>query len=203
MIEVLLPRKSSNLDKKMLRVGASMLRQKGAAALSVREVAKKAGVNLGMFNYYFKNKNEFINIILDDVYSAFIAELRENQTHSLEDVLMSMAKFSRTHHQSILSMLGDVLSGEKNVVRFLQKNFSTHFDILSEALTKYFDENDYDPKYQEHAFRFFISTIGLPNLVMGFKIKINSKLKQELDSDESLRRRVCAAINGLEYICKD
>lgn len=196
-------RKSNNLDKKMLRVGANMLRQKGAAALSVREVAKKAGVNLGMFNYYFKNKNEFIKIILEDTYSSFIAELREKQTHSLEHVLLSMAKFSRNHHQTVLSLLGDVLADEKNVVRFLQSNFSTHFTILFEVLTKHFNESDYKPKHLEHAFRFLVSAIGIPNLVIGFKVKLNSKLKPELDSDENLQRRVRAAIAGLEFICKE
>ena len=133
-----MPRKSKNLDKKMLRVGSTILRQKGAAALSVREVAKKAGVNLGMFNYYFKDKNEFIKIVLEDTYSPFITELRENQTHSLEEVLFSMAKFPRNHHQTVLSLLGDALAGEKNVVRFLQKYFTAHFAILFDVLTNQF-----------------------------------------------------------------
>lgn len=198
-----MPRKSKNLDKKMLRVGATILRQKGAAALSVREVAKKAGVNLGMFNYYFKDKNEFIKIVLEDTYSPFITELSENQTHSLEKVLFSMAKFSRNHHQTVLSLLGDALAGEKNVVRFLQKYFTAHFAILFDVLTKHFEENGYDSKYLEHAFRYLISSIGLPNLMVGFKIKMNPKLKQELDDDESLRRRVRSAMSGLEFICKD
>lgn len=198
-----MPRKSKNLDKKMLRVGATMLRQRGAAALSVREVAKKAGVNLGMFNYYFKDKNEFIKTILEDTYSPFITELRENQTHNLEDVLFSMAKFSRNHHQTVLSLLGDALAGEKNVVRFLQKNFSTHFAILFEELTIHFEENRYDSKYLEHAFRYLISSVGLPNLMAGFKIKMNPKLKQKLDDDETLRRRVRSAMSSLEFICKD
>jgi hypothetical protein len=114
-----------------------------------------------------------------------------------------MAKFSRNHQQSILSLLGDVLSGEKNIIRFLQKNFTTHFTILFEALTKHFKENSYDPKYLEHAFRFLISSIGMSNLLVGFRTKMNPKLKQELDSDESLRRRVRAAISGLKLICID
>jgi AcrR family transcriptional regulator len=184
----------------MLRVGATILRQKGAAALSVREVAKKAGVNLGMFNYYFKDKNEFIKIILEDTYSPFIAELRENQTHNLEEVLFSIAKFSRNHHQIVLSLLGDALAGEKNVVRFLQKYFTTHFAILFDVLTKHFEENGYDSKHLEHAFRYLISSVGLPNLMVGFKIKMNPKLKQELDDDKRLRYRVRAAMGGLKFI---
>jgi AcrR family transcriptional regulator len=187
----------------MLRVGATMLRQKGATALSVREVAKKAGVNLGMFNYYFKDKNEFIKTILANTYSPFIVELRHNQTLNLEEVLLSMAKFSRNHHQTILSLLCDVLAGEKNVVRFLQNNFTIHFSILFEALTTHFQQNGYNSKYTEHAFRYLISSIGLPNLMIGFKIKLNPKLDQEPDSDESLRLRVRAAISGLKFICPD
>ncbi len=180
-----------------------MLRQKGAAALSVREVAKKAGVNLGMFNYHFKDKNEFIKMVLEDAYSPFITELRENQAQNLEEVLLSLAKFSRNYHQSVLSLIGDVLSGEKNVAQFLRKNFTTHFAILFEVLTKHFVECNYNPKYLEHAFRYLISSVGLPNLLVGLKIKMSPKLKQELDSDSCLRRRVRAAMNGLEFICKD
>lgn len=198
-----MPRKSNNLDKKMLRVGASMLRQKGAAALSVREVAKKAGVNLGMFTYHFKDKNEFIKMVLEDAYSPFITELRESQAQNLEEVLLSMAKFSRNYHQPVLSLIGDVLSGEKNVAQFLRKNFTTHFAILFEVLTKHFEECNYNPKYLDHAFRYLVSSVGLPNLLVGLKIKMNPKLKQELDSDDSLRRRVHAAMSGLEFICKD
>ncbi len=180
-----------------------MLRQKGAASLSIREVAKKSGVNLGMFNYYFKDKNEFIKSILEDTYSPFIAELTKHQTHGLEEVLFSMAKFSRNHHQTILSLLGDALAGERNVVRFLQKNFTIHFAILFDELTNHFEDNKYDSKYLEHAFRFLVSSVGLPNLMLGFKIKMNPRLKQEIDDDDNLRRRVRSAMSGLEFICKD
>lgn len=114
-----------------------------------------------------------------------------------------MAKFSRNHHQTVLSLLGDALAGEKNVVRFLQKNFTIHFTILFEVLKKHFEERGYNRKHQEHAFRYLICTVGLPNLIVGFKIKLSSKLKQNLDSDESLRRRVQAAIGGLKFICQD
>lgn len=203
ILEDHLPRKSHNLDKKMLRFGATILRNKGAAALSIREVARKAGVNLGMFNYYFDNKNEFIKMILEEAYAAFILELKEHQTKNLEDVLFSMAKFSRNYHQELLSLLGDVLSGEKNVIRFLHKNFTTHFTILFDVLVKHFNKNGYNQKHLEHAFRYLISTVGLPNLLLGVQNKIRPASKMAPDSDENLRRRIQAAVSGLQFICPD
>lgn len=179
-----------------------MLKKKGAAALSVREVAKVAGVNLGMFSYHFKNKNEFITRILQDAYAPFVTEMKESQDPNLEHVLYSMAKFSRTHHQSVLLLLVDVLSGEKNVARFLKKNFTAHFTILAEVLTLHFHKNGYEEEHFDHAFRYLVSSVGLPNLFVGLKLGKGPKSKPAPDTDQTLKRRVRAAILGLELICK-
>lgn len=198
-------RKSRNLDKKMLKVGGVLLKKKGVAGLSIREVARKAGVNLGMFNYYFEGKDHFVKEVLEEVYTPFIADLKTPQNHSqsLEEVLFKMAVFSRDHCHAILSVLTDVFMGERAVIRFLSRNFTDHFHILKDILKKYFEENGYDQKHIDHAFRYLISTVGLPNLLVGIEVRLKPTSKPSMDSDEYLKRRVQAAIGGLEFICGD
>lgn len=197
-------RKSRNLDKKLLRIGAQILRQKGASGLSMREVAHRAHVNLGMLSYYFKNKNDFIQKILEEAYAPFIHQLLTSQKfpNDLEEILFQMAAFSRDHQTYLLSLFADILTREKNVIRFLQKNFTDHFEILHQSLTKHFNEKGYDMTHYDHAYRYLIAVTGLPNLLAGIRSQLSGQKKPVTDNDERLRKRIQASIKGLDIICQ-
>lgn len=195
-------RKSSNLDEKMLRVGANVLKKKGAAKLSIRDVTQKAGANLGMFNYHFGSKEKFILQVLEQVYSEFIVDLEKSKVSSsgLEAVLFRMAVFSRDNKTLILALMGDVLSGETIVTKFLKNHFITHFSILHEALMTHCQTNGFPTRNLEHAFRFLIGAVGLPNLLLELSGKLNSEQPVTEDSDAALKLRTRAAISGLNVL---
>lgn len=196
-------RKSNDLDKKMLRAGALLLRKGGLSTFSVRDVTKKANVNLGMFNYHFGNKDNFIKRLLDEAYTPFILDLESHrsQDNGLEEILFRMACFSRDHSESLLHLLADSLSHEKNVVHFLKSNFTQHLAILQDAITAYFEVNNYPSGAKDHAFRFLIAAVGLPNVMSSLRVKFMPSKTTQLDNDEALRRRVRAALAGLSILC--
>ncbi|MBT4791006.1 MAG: TetR/AcrR family transcriptional regulator [Halobacteriovoraceae bacterium] len=133
-------RKSTNTDQKLLKCGRKLLIKKGASQLSIREVAKAADVNLGMFNYHFGNKDKFIEQILAEIYTEFLAgfKLDENQTMSevevLEHQLFLIARFARDNRHLILVLLNDVLNGEKAVQKFAKQNVRKHFVLLAKTI---------------------------------------------------------------------
>ncbi len=196
-------RKSNDLDKKMLRAGALLLRKGGLSTFSVRDVTKKANVNLGMFNYHFGNKDNFIKRLLDEAYTPFILglESQRSQDRGLEEILFRMACFSRDHSESLLYLLADSLSHEKNVVHFLRSNFTQHFAILQDAITIYLEENSYPAEAKDHAFRFLIAAVGLPNVMSSFRLRFMPSKTTQLDNDDALRRRVRAALAALPILC--
>jgi AcrR family transcriptional regulator len=69
--------KAKSYDR-LIKIGIELTRQKGLESFNVRELCLKAKVNLGMFHYYFKNKNKFNEIILKSVYSELMRDIKIN-----------------------------------------------------------------------------------------------------------------------------
>ncbi len=134
-------RKSTHTDKKLLAEGRKLLIKSGASKLSIRAIADAAQVNLGMFNYHFGSKENFIQTILGEIYEDFLLgfELGEskndNELDTLRLQLLLITKFTRDNRHLILVLLNDVLSGEKTVQKFARVNMKKHFSLLATTLT--------------------------------------------------------------------
>ena len=70
-----MPRPSRNLDHALLAAGRELFPERGCAALSVREVADAAGVNLGMFHYHFKSRDVFLRSLMQQAYEEMFTRL--------------------------------------------------------------------------------------------------------------------------------
>ena len=64
-------RPSAHLDKKMIAAGKKIIMKEGSEGLTVRKICAKAGVNLGMFNYYFKTRDNYIGILAKEINNDF------------------------------------------------------------------------------------------------------------------------------------
>ena len=81
-----MPRPSRNIDELLLRTGREVLAESGSRALSIRHLTQRAGVNLGMFHYHFKSRENFIRTLLQQMYDEMFASLslqveREASSH--------------------------------------------------------------------------------------------------------------------------
>lgn len=192
-------RKSNDLDKKMIAAGIELIQERGIARLSTREIADRAGANLGMFNYHFGTKEKFILKILNHFYQKFLDDLKglNGEDPELETVLLQIAAFSRDNRRLLTPILSDVLAGDKVVTRFLKKNFSKHFLFLQLALQRHLKQKNLSALNPHHAIRFLIGAVGVPNILLEISEK-GSRIKSSPESDEELVSRVKAAIIGLE-----
>lgn len=129
-------RPSGNTDKKLIQAAIALFPETGFTNLKVRDVAKKAGVNLGMFHYHFKNKEEFIRHILIDVYEQFFNTFQLETSTSddpelrLRNAIRIMGKFFRENRKMIIPLINDVLFGNKEIQQFLAVNMQRHMKIL-------------------------------------------------------------------------
>lgn len=197
-----MPRKSNNLDKKMLTAGIALLKKHGVSKLSVREVASKAGANLGMFSYHFGTKDQFILQALNQIYLSFLAELENtsDDKQDLEGVLFQIAVFSRENREILTSILSDVLANDRMVTSFLHTNFSKHFELVSLALDAHLRNRKLTVSNSHQAIRFLIGAVGIPNIMLEVYNRVSRK-KKLAETDAELRMRVMAAIVGLETMC--
>lgn len=192
-------RKSNDLDKKMIQAGIRLMKKGGASNLSVRDVAKEAGANLGMFAYHFGTKEQFILRALNDIYLGFLVDLGKahDDTGDLDGVLFQIATFSRDHREILTAILSDVLSSDPVVTAFLRKNFSRHFELLRKALDTHLQKRNLDVTNPHHAVRFLIGAVGIPNILLEVYNR-GTRKKTSAETDAELKMRIKAAILGLE-----
>ena len=130
-------RPSQNIDQRLLDAGMELLPQTGCRGLSARRLAEHAGVNLGMFHYHFKTRDNFIRTLLGQVYermfSMLVLRAQEGATpvQKLRDALLVLAQFGRKHRLLLQRIFGDALGGETVAVEFLQTNVPRHLAVLA------------------------------------------------------------------------
>jgi AcrR family transcriptional regulator len=106
----------------------------------MRAVAKKAGVNLGMFHYHFKSKEVFIARVAAELYEQFFrtftleAETGRDPKERLQNAIKSLVRFARDNRRMILAMVRDVLDGNQQLVRLLEALIPRHGIILLRLL---------------------------------------------------------------------
>ncbi len=108
----------------------------GATGMSLKMVADKAGVNLGMFSYYFKTKSNFIRKVLeslaDDARKEVKIEVPEGTT-SIEKLRYFLTVMGRTFHDQrklALAMYRDLLNQDRDVTAFLVANMERQMQFL-------------------------------------------------------------------------
>lgn len=204
-------RKSSHADRKLISEGRRLLIKKGASSLSIRELADAAGVNLGMFSYYFRNKETFTQIILEEIYNDFLSDLAvDEESDDLENLrrqLLVMAKFARDNRVLILSLLNDVLNKERAVQKFVRAKMNRHFLIIAKTVKRCQRKGIVINGPLPLILTQIVGSIGLSNLIpeaikrLGINKAFNNgigTLTKSLTSDDALYQRVDMTLRGLK-----
>lgn len=133
-------RPSQNIDQRLLAAGFELLPVTGCRGLSARKLTEHAGVNLGMFHYHFRTKDNFIRTLLNQTYEqmfsvlAIKAQEGKSPQQNLRNALKVLAHFGRTHQQLLLRIGADALAGEQVAAEFLQVNVPRHLSIIARLI---------------------------------------------------------------------
>ena len=129
-------RPSRNVDIQLLAAGRELYPATGASGLSVRKVAERAGVNLGMFHYHFGNKDAFVRALLQSLYEEMFADLQTATAGSIDPVLglrsalKVIARFARDNRVLLRRLMADAAAGEAPALDFVRANFPRHFALV-------------------------------------------------------------------------
>lgn len=194
----------------MIQAAQELLPKVGCSGLNLRDVARKARVNLGMFHYHFGSKDEFTRAVLQQTYELFFKEFNlaveqenENPRRALEAALFAFARFVRDNRQLIVALLRDVLNGNKIVLQFVQENIGRHVGVILDLIQKAHPELRFTT---QAALVFLLSTVNVPILVTELVRLTGSKrvfgltsseFSEIIASDEALRNRIGLAVDGL------
>jgi AcrR family transcriptional regulator len=135
-------RPSHKADEQLIEAALALMPRQGLASLRIRQVARRAGVNLGMFHYHFKSKSAFIRRVLQTFYARFFDRLTQAigaaegapPRDRLRAGMLAIIRFGREHRGHMLSILRDALDGNAEAIAFIRENFPRHIAILYRLL---------------------------------------------------------------------
>jgi AcrR family transcriptional regulator len=165
-----MPRPSQRFDLALLESGRVLFPQAGCAGLSVRAVAEHAGANLGMFHYHFKSKDNFLRVLLADLYERMVVDLHAaiepsaDARERLRRGLLVFGRFVRDHRRILARVWADALAGQPIAREFMQANGPRHLGVLERLFRDAQSERAIDPMAPVQRLMFALGAIALPML---------------------------------------
>ncbi len=205
-------RPPSGTDLKLKAAGRKLLQEKGITGLTVREACRVAGVNTGMFHYYFGSKEEFLKAVLKEMYAEFMLSFKAGVAvagtprERLKNALVEVGKFARSVRSVAPMIFADLAHGKKEAFAFVRGNFTEHVQQIA-ALTA---ECRRASSVQNRSIAFIISSLVsvmvFPMLVSGVFERNGVKVlhglpiedvRGELFSESGIMERAEIAVRGI------
>ncbi len=128
-------KRSETTKEHIISVGLGLAKAGGLKGFSLRRLCKEADVNLGVFHYYFKTKDNFNEYMLKKLYGELMAPLnaecaRGKGSQNIETILSAIRVFARANRVVLSSLLGEALMGNKKIITFLARNCTVHVRLL-------------------------------------------------------------------------
>lgn len=205
-----MPRPSQNVDQRLLDAGLELLPQTGCAGLSVRRLTEHAGVNLGMFHYHFKSKDNFIRAVLqrtyEDMFAALTLEVETDPAaspvHNLRSAVRVLAHFGRRHRHLMVRILADAMAGEALAREFLQANLPRHIAVIGRLIAQAQQRGEFRPAPPPQVLAFIAAGVASPILIGtamqgdGALPGVTALIDEHLLSDAAIEARIDAALRA-------
>lgn len=131
-----MPRPSRHADQALLRSGRVLFPATGCTGLSLRAVAEHAGVRVGMVHYHFGSKDNFLRVLLQQLYEDMYERLNGAAGHAgpplarLRAALLFIAAFVRDNADVVGRIWADAGAGVPVAREFVQANAPRHLALL-------------------------------------------------------------------------
>ena len=198
-------RPSQSIDQLLLDAGLELLPLTGCAGLSVRRLTEHAGVNLGMFHYHFKTKDNFIKAVLQRTYEELFSALtlRVNPAHpplqNLRDALGVLGSFGLKNGRLLVRIMGDAMSGEPLAAEFLKANLPRHVAVIAALIQQAQGEGSMAKAPVPQVIAFMAGAVAAPILI-GTALQQNPAAQTAAAlvlSEQALAQRIEFALRGL------
>jgi AcrR family transcriptional regulator len=206
-----MPRPSRNIDQLLIDTARALLPETGARDFSIRQLTERAGVNLGMFHYHFKTRENFLSIVLQNVYEEMFARLTF-QAHAerpplenLRAAVNVLGRFMRDNRHLLRRLMPDAMAGEPIARQFFRSNFPRHLGVMAQLVgeAQRLGVLRQLPLFQ--AMSFIAGAVAMP-IMMATALQegeaapaaLTANLDADVLSDEAISQRVDMALKGLQ-----
>ena len=206
-----MPRPGRNIEQVLLRSGRALYPERGSAGLSVRVLTEHAGVNLGMFHYHFRSKDDFLRELLQQYYEEMFGPLSERVRHEgpplarLREALVFLATFVRDHEAMLGRVFAEASGGEPVAAAFLRANAPRHLKLLLALMNEAEAAGVLAPVPRLQRFVFTMGAVTLPLLVVPHIARlavapsiVGRQLRRQVTSDAAIAERVELELAALQ-----
>jgi AcrR family transcriptional regulator len=127
--------KDLSAEEKIKIAAKKLFTHKGYAATRTRDIAKEAGINLSLLNYYFRSKKKLFELVMKENVHLFLGAIIENinaNPRSFEDQL----EFIVSHYIDLLLENPDLPFFVLNLLQSGKLTFDDKDDPLLENITQ-------------------------------------------------------------------
>ena len=205
-----MPRPGRNIEQVLLRSGRLLYPERGSAGLSLRTLTEHAGVNLGMFHYHFRSKDDFLRELLQQYYEEMFgplsARVRDDgpPLERLRQALLFLATFVRDHDAMLGRIFADASGGNAVAAEFLRANAPRHLRLLIALMNEAEKAGVLAPLPRLQRFVFTMGAVALPLVVVPHIARlqiapaiVGRALKRQVASDAAIAQRVELALAAL------
>jgi AcrR family transcriptional regulator len=197
------------MDKLLIETARQNFADTGWSGLNIRDICTRAGVNLGMFHYYFKTKEEFGRIVLQEVYEEIFAKLITNidsqrpAFDNLKSLLITFGKITREYRSFFASLLVDIKKNEPIVLEFVKKNFPRHLTIVRSLILECQKQQIVIDLPVEQIMVFLAGSLLLGSILFSFAethlehTPLIGLLHAAVMTDEAILQRIDMALKGI------
>ncbi|MEI7482731.1 MAG: TetR/AcrR family transcriptional regulator [Elusimicrobiota bacterium] len=205
-------RPPSGTDLKLKAAGRKLLQEKGITGLSVREACRVAGVNTGMFHYYFGSKDEFLKVVLKDLYAEFMFNFKAGVSVGgtprarLKNAMVEVGKFARSLRGVAPMIFADLAYGNKEAFAFVSGNFTEHISYIAALAGECRPGSSVKSRSIPFMIAAMVPVMIFPVLIGGILEKNGVKkiggrnigaLREEIFSDSGIAERAEIALRGI------
>lgn len=126
-----------NTSEKIKEATLNLLAEDGYDSISMRKIAKEAGVALGQLTYYYKTKDSLIVLVVKEVLEIFYAEVEEkvNKSEDKIDVILDGIESVLKEETKVEKLLITIIS-QSQVNKKLQKILKDFWNRIIDLITK-------------------------------------------------------------------
>jgi AcrR family transcriptional regulator len=202
-------RPSRNQDQLLIDTAKRLYPEVGASGMTLKRIADEAGVNLGMFSYYFGSKSNFVRKVLAALAEETgigVGRLLPPSATSKERLrcyLLTMGMRYRDHRRLALAMYRDFLNQDADVTEHLFADIKAQMTELGPLIEECQRDGYIDDALDvRHIVGFCMGTVKTPIVIAasqegrrGPKL-LREGMKKAL-TDEAIAQRVEMALRGV------
>lgn len=181
---------NENSKGKILLTATTLFAQKGFEGTSIRDICKKANINISMISYYWGGKKELYQSIMDD-----LMQKQKTYLEAFIDINTELSKLSKRQKKNMLYDVCDKIIDfayskiSKDLMFFLfreQQNSiatvnSPVFNMIKKLISDILKKNEYDREVVLYTV-FIISQIASPKIFSNLSLK-QAKQKNFTEED--------------------